>query len=161
VRVLGAKVGIVVFVADILKGFLPVYILPRHTTANHSELLALAIGVAAILGHVRPLFLLWRGGGKGVATAAGVFLGLAWLPTLIVCAIWLIVFLVWWYVSLASLVAAAVLPIAIALTGASPRSPVFLTAVSTTLFVFFTHRANIGRLRRGEEHNFRRKERDA
>jgi glycerol-3-phosphate acyltransferase PlsY len=158
--VLGARVGIVVFVADILKGFLPVYLLPRYTAASHAELLALALGVAAILGHVRPVFLLWRGGGKGVATAAGVFLGLAWLPTLIVCGVWLTVFLIWWYVSLASLVAAAVLPIAIALTGASVRGPVFLTAVSTTLFVFFTHRANIDRLRRGEEHNFRRKARD-
>jgi glycerol-3-phosphate acyltransferase PlsY len=84
---------------------------------------------------------------------------LAWFPTLIVCVVWLAVFLIWWYVSLASLVAAAVLPIAIALTGAPVNSPVFLTALLMTIFVFFTHRANISRLRHGEEHNFRRKRR--
>jgi acyl phosphate:glycerol-3-phosphate acyltransferase len=161
VRVLGAKIGALVFAVDILKGFLPVYLLPRYTATPHPQLLALALGLAAILGHVRPIFLLWRGGGKGVATAAGVFLGLVWIPTLIAILTWIVVFLIWWYVSLASLVAAAVLPIALLLTGTQVQSPVFIAALFVTVFVFYTHRTNIDRLRRGEEHSFRRLRRSA
>lgn len=157
VRVLGAKIGAVVFIVDILKGFLPVFFLPRWIDTPHPEFFALALGVAAILGHVKPVFLLGKGGGKGVATAAGVFLGLAWLPATIACAVWLIVFLVWRYVSLASLAAAAALPIAFLATGWAPTNVLFWMSVVVAIFVFYTHRANIGRLRRGEEHNFRRK----
>ena len=156
VRVLGPKIGAAVFAVDILKGFLPVLVLPRYVVTAHPQWLAIALGVAAILGHVRPIFLLGKGGGKGVATAAGVFLGLAWLPMLIAFAAWLIVFLIWRYVSLASLVAALTLPIAMLITGTPVTHPVFGVAVVIMLFVFYTHRANIGRLRRGEEHQFKR-----
>src|SRR6476660_8353526 len=69
VRVLGAKIGAVVFIADLLKGFLPVYFLPIYTETLRPELWALVYGAAAIAGHVKPIFLLGKGGGKGVATA--------------------------------------------------------------------------------------------
>src|SRR4051812_45415929 len=69
VRVLGAKIGAAVFAVDVLKGFLPVYILPLYADTLQPVAWGLAFGVAAILGHVKPIFLLWRGGGKGVATA--------------------------------------------------------------------------------------------
>jgi len=156
VRVMGPWIGGAVFAADILKGFLPVFFLPRLIETAHPAWLALGLGVAAIAGHVRPIFLLGKGGGKGVATATGVFLGLAWLATLITFAVWVIIFLIWRYVSLASLIGAAVLPFALLLTGIAPDNPIFLTAVAVALFVFYTHRANIHRLRRGEEHHFRR-----
>jgi glycerol-3-phosphate acyltransferase PlsY len=155
VRVLGAKIGAVVFLVDILKGFLPVFFLPRFVATTHPEFLAIALGIAAILGHVKPIFLLGRGGGKGVATAAGVFFGLTWLPMLIAFALWLIVFAIWRYVSLASLAAAVALPIAILAVHTSVTSPTFIVSVVVMTFVFYTHRANIGRLRRGEEHSFR------
>src|SRR4051812_10612435 len=106
VRVLGAKIGAVVFIADMLKGFLPVYFLPRYTETLRPELWALIYGAAAIAGHVKPIFLLWKGGGKGVATATGVFLALAVVPVLITQVIWIGVFYFTRYVSLASLVAA-------------------------------------------------------
>jgi glycerol-3-phosphate acyltransferase PlsY len=157
VRVLGAKIGALVFLADILKGFLPVFFLPRFVPSAHAELFALVLGVAAIVGHVKPVYLRGKGGGKGVATAAGVFLGIAWLPATIAFLVWLLVFLVWRYVSLASLVAAAVLPLAFWATGWPVRDIVFGMSVALAAFVFYTHRANIGRLWRGEEHNFRRK----
>lgn len=162
VRVLGAKVGVPVFAADILKGFLPVFFLPRYATLPMDlsfarAWFALVLGVAAILGHVRPIFLLWRGGGKGVATATGVFLGLAWKGALAAFAVWLVVFAIWRYVSLASLCAAAALPVALLLTGMRATNPIFILSVVIALFVFYTHRANIARLRRGEEHHFRRK----
>jgi glycerol-3-phosphate acyltransferase PlsY len=157
-RVLGAKIGGVVFLADVMKGFLPVYFLRSYTEAPHPELWALAYGAAAILGHVKPIFLLGKGGGKGVATATGVFLALAPVPVLITNAVWIITFYFTRYVSLASLLAAAVLPVAILALYRDPQSPVFIASILIASFVFWTHRANIGRLRRGEELRFVKKE---
>jgi len=158
VRVLGAKTGVVVFLADFLKGFLPVFFLPQYTETLRPGMWALVFGAAAILGHVKPIFLLGKGGGKGVATASGVFTALAPVPMLITQAVWITVFYFSRYVSLASLVGAAVLPVAILAWGRDPRSPIFIASVVISIFVFWTHRANIGRLRRGEEHRFAKKE---
>ena len=152
-RVLGAKIASVVMAFDAGKGALPVLLFPRWIETARPELWAIILGIAAIVGHVRPIFLLWKGGGKGVATATGVFLGLAWLPTLLAFAVWLIVILRSGYVSLASLCAAIVLPIALVFT-AGVRSPLFAVAIGVGVFVFWSHRANIVRLRRGEEHRF-------
>lgn len=158
VRVLGPKIGAAVFIADLLKGYVPVHFLPLHTETLRPELWALVYGAAAILGHVKPIFLLGKGGGKGVATASGVFLALAFIPMLIAEAVWITVFYFTRYVSLASLAGATVLPIAILVLSREPRSPVFIASVIIALFVFWTHRANIGRLRRGQEHKFVKKE---
>jgi glycerol-3-phosphate acyltransferase PlsY len=158
VRVLGAKIGAIAFLADLLKGFLPVYFLRSYTDAPHPELWALGYGAAAILGHVKPIFLLGKGGGKGVATATGVFLALAPVPVLITNAVWITTFYFTRYVSLASLLAAAVLPVAILAWYRDPQSPVFIASIIIASFVFWTHRANIGRLRRGEELRFVKKE---
>ncbi|HEY8831280.1 MAG TPA: glycerol-3-phosphate 1-O-acyltransferase PlsY [Gemmatimonadaceae bacterium] len=158
VRVLGAKIGAAVFLADLLKGFLPVFFLPRYTETLRPELWALVFGVAAIAGHVKPIFLLGKGGGKGVATATGVFLALAPIPMLVANAVWIAAFYFTRYVSLASLLGAVVLPIAILVWYRNPQSPVFIASVVIASFVFWTHRANIGRLRRGEELRFVKKE---
>jgi glycerol-3-phosphate acyltransferase PlsY len=157
-RVLGAKIGAIVFIADLLKGFLPVFYLPIYTETLQPGLWALVYGAAAILGHVKPIFLLGKGGGKGVATASGVFLALAFIPMLIAEAVWIVVFSLTRYVSLASLLGATVLPIAILVLSRDPQSPVFIASVIIAVFVFWTHRANIRRLRRGEEHRFVKKE---
>ncbi len=159
-RVLGAKIGGLVFLADLLKGFLPVFFLPKYMGTLHPELWALGFGAAAILGHVKPIFLLGKGGGggKGVATATGVFLALAPGPVLLTNAVWITAFYFTRYVSLASLLAAAVLPVAILAWYRDPESPVFIASILIASFVFWTHRSNIGRLRRGEEHRFVRKE---
>lgn len=157
VRVLGVKTGALVFIVDVLKGFLPVYFLPIYAETLRPELWALVFGVAAIIGHVKPVFLLGRGGGKGVATATGVFLALAFVPMLIAEIVWIAVFYFTRYVSLASLLGATVLPVAILAWSRDPRSAVFIASVLIALFVYWTHRANIGRLRRGEEHRFVRK----
>lgn len=158
VRVLGPRIGGAVFIADLLKGFVPVYFLPMYTETLRPELWALVYGAAAILGHVKPIFLLGKGGGKGVATASGVFLALAFIPMLIAEAVWIAVFYFTRYVSLASLMGAAVLPIAILVLSREPQSPIFIASVIIALFVYWTHRANIGRLRRGEEHKFVKRE---
>ena len=160
VRVLGVPTGTVVYVLDTLKGFLPVFLMVPMLVAPRLDLWAIAIGVAAIIGHVRPVYLGFQKGGKGVATAGGVFLALAPLATALGLAVWVLVFLPSGYVSLASIVTAALFPIAVLATGTPVRSALFGVAVAMAAFVFWTHRANIGRLRRGEEHRFRRGKRD-
>jgi glycerol-3-phosphate acyltransferase PlsY len=153
-RVLGWKIGILVFLADALKGAIPVLLLPPRIQAPGDPVLwALACGVAAILGHVRPLYLGFRKGGKGVATAAGVFCALAPLPMLITFAAFVAIVLGTGYVSLGSLAAAALLPVLLFATHGA-TSPLFIVSVVIACFVYWTHRANIGRLRRGEEHRF-------
>ena len=153
-RVLGWKIGILVFLADALKGAIPVLLLsPRIEAAGDPVLWALGCGVAAILGHVRPAYLGFRKGGKGVATAAGVFFALAPVPMLITFAMFVAIVLGTGYVSLGSLVAAALLPVLLLATHGA-MSPLFVVSVVIACFVYWTHRANIGRLRRGEEHRF-------
>ena len=154
IRVLGTKIGLVVFAFDVAKGALPVVLLPRYTVSNLPPVwVAIACGVAAILGHTRPLFLLFKRGGKGVATAAGVFLALAPIQTLLVLIVFAVVLLTSGYVSLGSLISASLLPVLIGVT-LGLKSPVFTISILVALFVYWTHRANIGRLRRGEEHRF-------
>jgi len=160
-RVLGAKVAVVVLLFDAAKGAVPVLWFPSLIAPPVSEpgvltLWAIAFGIAAIIGHVRPVFLLWKGGGKGVATASGVFGALAPAAIGITLLVWLAVLVVSGYMSLASLAGAAVLPVAIAVIGGL-RSPLFAVSVVVAAFVFWTHRSNIGRLRRGQEPRFGRK----
>jgi len=159
-RVIGAKAGAAVFVGDLLKGFLPVYFLPLYADTLAPHAWALAFGVAAILGHVKPVFLLGKGGGggKGVATAAGVFFALAVVPSIIALLIWVLVFSATRYSSLASLVGAASLPLLILAVNRDPGSSVFIASAIIAAGVIWTHRANIGRLRRGEEHRYGKKD---
>ena len=160
-RVLGAKVAVVVLLFDAAKGAVPVLWFPRLIAPRVLEpgtltLWAIGFGIAAIVGHVRPVFLLWKGGGKGVATASGVFGALAPAAIGITLLVWLGVLVVSGYMSLASLAGAAVLPVAIGVMGGF-RSPLFVVSVVVAAFVFWTHRSNIARLRRGEEPRFGRK----
>jgi acyl phosphate:glycerol-3-phosphate acyltransferase len=153
-RVLGWKIGIAVFLADALKGALPVFFLPPRIVSPRDPVVwAIACGIAAIAGHVRPIFLGLRRGGKGVATAAGVFFALAPIPMAITFAVFVGVVLGTGYVSLGSLISAIVLP-GLLLVTLGPRTPLFVVSTVIALFVFWTHRTNIARLRRGEEHRF-------
>lgn len=157
VRTLGWKIGLLVFLFDAAKGALPVLLLPPVSASGLSpQSLGILYGLGAILGHARPLFLGFKKGGKGVATSAGVFLALAPLALLASFSVFALVLLVTGYVSLGSLLSALVLPPILAYTH-GVRSPVFIVSVVLVVFVFWTHRANIGRLRRGEEHRFGRK----
>ena len=158
-RVLGAKIGIAVFLLDALKGALPVFYLPPRIVSPRDPVLwAIACGIAAIAGHVRPIFLGLRRGGKGVATAAGVFFALAPIPMAITFAVFIGVVLGTGYVSLGSLISAIVLP-GLLLVTLGPRAPLFVVSLVIALFVFWTHRTNIARLRRGEEHRFGKRDR--
>ena len=149
-RTLGWKWGLFVYVADMLKGVLPVLLLPQLAHVAAGWPWGVAFGVAAIVGHVRPIFLMGKGGGKGVATASGVFLALAPLPALCALIAFSIVVAASRYVSLGSLIGAVVLPVALGLQEGA-LTPLVLVSVSVAAFVFWTHRENIGRLRRGQE----------
>ncbi|MDQ8162842.1 MAG: glycerol-3-phosphate 1-O-acyltransferase PlsY [Gemmatimonadota bacterium] len=149
-RTLGWRWGLLVYVVDGLKGALPVLWLPGMVGMGTGWPWGVLCGLAAILGHVRPVFLLGKGGGKGVATASGVFVALAPLPALCAVAAFVIVVALTRYVSLGSLVGAAVLPVAL-LVQQRAITPLVIVSVAVGGFVFWTHRDNIGRLRRGEE----------
>ncbi|MEP6999532.1 MAG: glycerol-3-phosphate 1-O-acyltransferase PlsY [bacterium] len=153
-RVMGWKIGVAVFLADAAKGAVPVLLLPHRIDSPRDTIVwAIAVGVAAIAGHVRPLFLRFKRGGKGVATAAGVFFALAPWPMLVAFSVFVAVVLATGYVSLGSLISAVVLPALLAIT-LGVTSPLFVVSAIIATFVFWTHRANIGRLRRGEENRF-------
>jgi len=157
-RVLGTKIGMLVFAFDMAKGALPVIVFPRLVSAaalpfGNPVWFAILCGAAAIAGHTRPVFLAFGKGGKGVATAGGVFLALAPVQTLLALVVFAVVLLSSGYVSLGSLTSAAILPVLLAIT-VGIRSPIFAVSAIIALFVFWTHRANIVRLRNGEEHRF-------
>jgi glycerol-3-phosphate acyltransferase PlsY len=161
IRVLGTQIGIVVFLFDMAKGAVPVYFFPHWALAAGSPIhdpiiLGIVCGVAAIIGHVRPIFLKFGKGGKGVATAAGVFLALAPIQTLLTLLIFAVALMSSGFVSLGSLTSAAMLPVLLGIT-VGVRSPLFIVSIVVALFVFWTHRANIERLRNGEEHRFGKK----
>ena len=151
-RTLGWKIGLTVYLADCLKGFLPVALLPGAIGVTEIGW-RIGFGVAAIAGHVKPVFLLGKGGGKGVATASGVFLALAPMAMLLSMLSFAAVVAASGYVSLGSLISAVVLVCAVAVRGTG-GAPLLLTVSLVAVFVFWTHRANIERLRAGTEHRF-------
>jgi glycerol-3-phosphate acyltransferase PlsY len=151
-RVLGWKAATPIFIIDIFKGFLPTWLFPQ-LDGSESLTWALAYGAVAIVGHVFSIYVGFRGG-KGVATGAGVFLALAPIAVLAGLVVWTALVFSTGYVSLGSIVAAAVLPVVVALTGAP--TPVLALAVGLAAFVIYAHRANMKRLLRGEEHRFGR-----
>ncbi len=149
-RALGPLAGLTVLAIDILKGALAVTVVPRLLLgASASGVTVLACGVAAVLGHDFPVWLKFQGG-KGVATTIGMLLASQGLAAAIVIGVWCVVFLLWRYVSVASVLAAAALPAAQWLTGHS-RGDIAL-GVGIALLILVQHRSNLQRLRSGTEH---------
>lgn len=134
--------------SDLLKGTLAVVVASLWGPDS-----AVMAGLGAFLGHILPVWLRFRGG-KGVATFIGVLLGLFWKAALVFCAIWLTVAFISRYSSLSALIASAATPAVLFLFNESQLAELFtLMAVITV----FTHRANIGRLLKGEETKIRGK----
>lgn len=149
-RVLGPGAASAVLVADALKGFLPVWFFPLWDGSALTGLAA-AYGVATVAGHVWSVFLRFRGG-KGVATGGGALLGLAPLAALVTVLVWVGIVIFTRTASVASLAAATSAPLAAAWFDAS-WSAVGFAAVLAGL-VWWTHRDNLRRMRRGDEHRF-------
>jgi len=148
-RVYGWRLGLPVVLLDTAKGFVPAFV----ATLAVSHLAGVLAGAAAMFGHWRPLFLRWQRGGKIVATSGGAFLGVAAVVGGVGAAVWIVVFLLFRYASLASIVAALSLPIVAVLLDES--WPVIAFAVGAALAVVILHRGNIQRLRAGTENRFK------
>jgi acyl phosphate:glycerol-3-phosphate acyltransferase len=157
-RVLGPRIGSTVFAFDMLKGAVPVLFFWRYVDAGIATPVVIQIlcGVAAIAGHVRPMWLRFGKGGKGVATAGGVFLALAPIETGLALAAFALTLLASGYVSLGSMIAAVLLPVLLFIRDGV--SVLFIVCASIAVFVFWTHRANIQRLRQGTENRFGKRE---
>ena len=149
-RVYGKTLGIPAVLLDTAKGFVPA-LLGVLLVGHGAGVLA---GAAAMLGHWRPLFLGFRRGGKMVATAGGAFLGVAAPVGGVAAGVWLLAFGLTRYASVASMAAAASLALWAWLLGYP--WPVIAFGAAAGAGVVFLHRANIGRLARGEENRFRR-----
>ena len=153
-RVLGWKYAIPAALVDIAKGAIPVLVFAPQV--SDSQLFALACGVAAIIGHVFSVFVGFKGG-KGVATAAGVMLGLAPIALLVSAVVWGVLVRLTGYVSLGSIAAAAVLPFAIYFLEDSRTPALVWIAAAIAAGVIILHWRNIQRLIRGTENRFGRR----
>jgi acyl phosphate:glycerol-3-phosphate acyltransferase len=148
-RTYGARLGAPVMALDVAKAFVPALL----ATIFVGHLAGVLAGGAAMLGHWRPLFMRFARGGKVVATCGGAFLGVAPVVGGIGAAVWILVFAVSRYASVASIMAALSLPV-VAVALGEPW-PVDVFAGIAALAVFVLHRTNIARLRAGTETRFR------
>jgi glycerol-3-phosphate acyltransferase PlsY len=150
-REAGLKLGIITLAGDILKGAVPVWLAASITHPNDAwgALFVAFVALAAFMGHLYPVYMKFKNGGKGVATAAGCFAVISPVATVISMLVFIMV--VCWSnrVSLASLTAAAVLPIAV--WKATHLQIMTGGAVITAIFIYFRHTDNIKRLLSGTE----------
>lgn len=154
-RVLGNKAGILVFVIDLMKGFAAARLAFLNTslTAGAPEYLItiqLVLGIAAILGHIFPLYAGFNGG-KGVATLFGAILAISFFPTLIMAGIFFATLFGTRYVSLSSILAGISFPLLIILVFDINTQSLIIFSVMIPILIIITHQKNIGRLLRNEE----------
>ena len=152
-RILGWKYAIPVALFDIAKGATPVLFFAGWAGAAEHPWLPVALGGAAVLGHMFSPYVSFKGG-KGVATAAGMFLVLAPVAVLLAIPVWVLCLWLTGYVSLSSIIAVLSVPLSVALL--QPGSPyVFWASVALVALIIFAHRRNIARLLAGTENRFR------
>ncbi len=163
-RACGKKWAYFCFLLDFLKGFAPSFaarfLVLSEPATSASLAVWLAVGVAAILGHIFPFYLKFRGG-KGVATSFGVVMGI-WpyyaIPGIIVFMLWATIVLIWQYISLGSVIAAAAFPVIMIILTMTLNNwhfnilwPLILAAVILCSLVIFLHRSNMKRILNGTE----------
>lgn len=151
-RLLGKKLGALTLLCDIAKGFLPIWLAARFLEPGPA--LAL-VGAASVLGHMFPVYLRFRGG-KGVATALGLFLYLAPWAVVLALALFLAVVRLTGFVSAGSLAASAALPLLIPMLGGASWQVAL--ALFVAVMIWIKHRANIRRLLNGTEKSWKRNE---
>jgi len=163
-RTLGKGYGYPVFIVDFLKGLAAVRLsifVARQTqfAGTWLELIGIMAAVACVIGHAFPVWLQFKGG-KGVATSAGALFGLMPVAVLIGAVIWIVIFLVTRYVSVASIGAAIALPIVIFLMiffEEAHTTELFYFSIGLAAVVIWRHRSNLSRLAHGTEPRFKRK----
>src|SRR5690606_503999 len=141
----GKKVAALVFVGDLVKGLIPVLV---ATALQLAPMTIAIVGLLAFAGHVYPVFFGFKGG-KGVATAVGVLLGFAWLPAIILAALWLAVAIVSRSSSLAAITAAIFAPLIVWLT--QPVAEYTIATMVISLVLLWRHRGNLRNLMQGSE----------
>ena len=164
IRTLGKSYGYPVFALDFLKGLgavkMSILIATRMQSEwNPPEMFGIVAAISSVLGHSFPLWLRFKGG-KGVATSAGALFGLAPVAVLVGVAIWMVTFWLTRYVSVASIAAAAALPLVILVTTWLSRTTgklLFFSSVCLAAVVIWRHRSNLSRLIHGTEPRFNRK----
>lgn len=153
-RSVGKIPGIIVLVLDLVKGLVAVTLIPYlvrmvyQEPAAYGSVYLISLGAAVIAGHIWTCFLRFRGG-KGVATTAGVMIGLYPVAFGIALVVWVIFILIWKYVSLASIAAAVSLPIIALIRGEDMATIVFFSILA--ILGTYSHRSNIKRLIQGTE----------
>lgn len=157
IRVLGYAAGIPVLIFDIFKAWLPVYAsihwLQWNATGDQLVYFQIIIGLSAVLGHIYPIYIGFRGG-KGVATLAGTALALFPLAFLSSLITFIVVIALTKYVSLGSMAAAFVFPIFLIFVFNHHSTPLIILGLFASLFLVFTHRKNIKKLLNGTENKF-------
>ena len=163
VRVLGKRYGYAVFLLDFFKGFgavrLSMLLAMRSPPSwNSPELFGIIAAVSCVVGHSYPLWLKFKGG-KGVATSAGALFALTAIGGLIGLGIWIVIFWLTRYVSVASITAALLLPVVILVISWRDERPmaIFYFSLCAAAVVIWRHRSNLSRLMRGTEPRFTRK----
>jgi glycerol-3-phosphate acyltransferase PlsY len=149
----GLVAGVLTLVLDAAKGYAAVLIAERWATGSNSTRWMMASAIAAVVGHMYPVWLGFKGG-KGVATSLGVFIPICREAVLVAIILWILVVAFWRYSSLGSVVAAAALPVLVHLFYAPRHAPpgyVTQGTILISLLVLWKHRANIERLIAGDE----------
>jgi glycerol-3-phosphate acyltransferase PlsY len=163
-RVLGKRWGYGVFLVDAFKGFAAVglaFFMAGHVPAarDHTAYFGILAAVMCVIGHTCPIWLRFKGG-KGVATSAGAIFGLMPLAAVIAFLVWVVVFEITRYVSVASLVASVALPVTVAILlhwKIIEGAGLLYVAVGLAILVLWRHRSNFSRLLKGTEQRFTRK----
>ena len=164
VRVLGSRYGYPVFVFDFFKGVAAVQVSTLisgslHFSQPNNELCGIVAGVSSVIGHSYPVWLSFKGG-KGVATSGGVIFSLMPFAALIVGVVWIVMFLMTRYVSVASISAAVALPVAVAgiiYFRQAGAAVLLYFSIFLAVFVVIRHRSNLSRLLNGTEPRFHRR----
>ncbi|MBI3890629.1 MAG: glycerol-3-phosphate 1-O-acyltransferase PlsY [Candidatus Wallbacteria bacterium] len=152
-RACGVRAGVLGLLFDAAKGAAAVLAAGSISgaLARGDRLVLLGLGCCAMIGHMAPIFLAGNGGGKGVATGAGVFLAIDPRALGLALCVFVVTVLVSRYVSLGSCVAAVALPILLLARDRQPADPVFLLSILVALAIVYKHRANLARIRAGTE----------
>jgi len=153
-RVLGVKAGIIVFIVDVVKGFIAVNLIhfTKYYIPNSGDYIniQLLLGIAAMLGHIFPVYVGFKGG-KGVATLFGVICAISLYPTLIMAGIFIVTLVATRYVSLSSMVAGFSFPVLIIVIFKETTPTLVIFSLIIAILMLFTHQKNIERLLAKEE----------
>lgn len=154
-RVLGNKAGFIVLGIDALKGFAAASLVCLMDITNEEAVLSykIGLGICAVVGHIYPIFARFKGG-KGIATLLGIVIALNWMLALICFVVFVFVVAITRYISVGSMTAAMISPLVAYFLNQQNMNVLFYFCSIVALLVVYTHRANIKRLRQGNENRF-------